>query len=78
MPKKQKFEESLARLSQIVEAIEYGDTSLEDAIKLYKEGLGLAQNCGDTLGKYEAEVLQLQKDANEAFTLVPFGEPATD
>ena len=75
MPKKElKFEQSLARLSDIVETIEDGDTTLDNAIKLYKEGLALAQNCGDILGRYESEVLQLQKDADGAFTLAPFGE----
>jgi len=75
MPKKQlSFESSLSRLSEIVEAIEDGDTTLEDAIKLYKEGLTHAQNCGDILGRYEAEVLQLQKDADGAFALEPFSE----
>jgi len=74
MPKKElKFEQALARLSDIVIAIEDGETTLDGAIKLYKEGLTLAQKCGDTLGSYEAEVMQLQKDADEAFVLVPFG-----
>ena len=75
MPKKDlSFEKSLSRLSEIVEAIEDGDTTLEDAIKLYKEGLTRAQNCGDILGRYEAEILQLQKEAGGAFALTPFSE----
>ena len=77
MPKKElKFEQSLARLSDIVETIEGGETTLEGAIKLYKEGLTLAQGCGDILSRYESEVLQLQKDADGAFALAPFGEGA--
>ena len=72
--KEPKFEQSLARLSDIVETIEDGETTLDDAIKLYKEGLTLAQNCGDILGRFESEVLQLQKDADGAFILAPFGE----
>ena len=75
MPKKElKFEQSLSRLSDIVETIEDGDTTLDSAIKLYKEGLMLAQNCGDILGRYESEVLQLQKDADGTFALAPFAE----
>ena len=73
MAKKQlKFEQALARLTNIVEAIEDGETTLDSAIKLYKEGLDLATNCGDILGTYESEVLALQKDAKEAFVLSPF------
>jgi len=75
MPKKDiKFEQALTRLSDIVDTIEDGETTLDSAIKLYKEGLKLAQNCGDILGHYESEVLLLKKDADEAFTLEPFGE----
>ena len=75
MPKKdQKFEQALSRLSDIVETIEGGETTLDGAIKLYKEGLTLAQNCGEILGKYESEVLLLQKQADEVFTLIPFDQ----
>ncbi|MCL2405857.1 MAG: exodeoxyribonuclease VII small subunit [Defluviitaleaceae bacterium] len=75
MPKKQQsFEKSLSRLTEIVETIEDGDTTLEDAIKLYKEGLTRAEDCGNILSRYETEVLQLQKDADGAFALALFGE----
>ena len=77
MPKKQQsFEKSLSRLSEIVNLIEDGDNSLEEAIKLYKEGLTRAEECGNILGRYEQEVLQLQKDADGAFALAIFGEGA--
>ncbi|MCL2361591.1 MAG: exodeoxyribonuclease VII small subunit [Defluviitaleaceae bacterium] len=73
MPKKElKFEQAMSRLNDIVDSIEDGETTLDKAIKLYKEGLILAQSCGDILGHYESEVLQLQKEADEAFTLAPF------
>jgi len=75
MPKKElKFEQALSLLTNIVEVIEDGDTTLDAAIKLYKEGLTLAQNCSDNLGHYESEVQKLQREANESFTLVPFDE----
>ena len=75
MPKKDmKFEQALTRLSDIVDSIEDGETTLDSAIKLYKEGLKLAQSCGQILGHYESEVLVLQKDADDAFTLMPFSE----
>ena len=72
--KKQNFEETLSRLSDIVDTIDDGDTTLDDAIKLYKEGLTLAQSCGDILGRYEAEVLLLQKAADDTFSLSLFNE----
>ena len=75
MPKKElKFEQALSRLSNIVGEIEEAEATLDNAIKLYKEGLSLAQDCGDILGNYEAQVLELQKDADQAFALQPFSE----
>lgn len=72
--KKTTFEEDMIRLEAIVEHVESSDTSLEEAIRLYKEGLALAAKCGKTLGKYEEEILTLQKDAEENFVTRPMGE----
>jgi len=74
MPKKKSltFEASLSRLSEIIGTVESGDTSLDDAITLYKEGLALAQDCGAVLSVYESEVLQLQKSTDDMFKLTPF------
>ena len=66
------FEETLARLANIVETVENGQTPLDDAITLYKEGLALAADCGEVLNRYEAEILTLKKNADETFTLKPF------
>ena len=68
--KKKNFEEELQRLSQIVEQVESGQTPLDEAIKLYKEGLTLAAKCGASLTAYEEEVATLQKNAEGAFDLV--------
>lgn len=73
MKKKKTIEEKLQRLTEISEQIE-GDTPLEVAISLYKEGLALVEDCGRQLKKHEAEVLVLKKSADELFSLEPFGE----
>ena len=70
--KEMKFEESLARLTDIVDVIDDGETTLDNVIKLYKEGLSLIQSCGSILGHYESEVLILTKEADEAFSFTPF------
>jgi len=75
MPKKKiSFETDIARLAEIVEQVEDGETSLDKAISLYKEGLELAAKCGKTLGKYEEEIRTLQKDADENFIMHVFNE----
>jgi len=69
MPKKKtSFEADITRLSEIVEQVEDGETSLDIAISLYKEGLELVAKCGETLNKYENEIQILQKDAGGFIT----------
>ena len=73
MKKKKSIEEKFQRLSEITDQIE-GDTPLEAALSLYKEGLTLLEDCGSQLKKYEAEVLLLRKNADGIFSLEPFEE----
>ena len=42
---KKSFEESMARLEQIVRAMERGDVALEESLKLFQEGTELVRNC---------------------------------
>ena len=65
------FEEKLNKLEGIVEQIESPEIELEKAIALYKDGIKLAKECGETLQKHEEEILVLQKTAEE-FILEPF------
>ena len=71
MPAKKKtsFEDDIIRLAQIVEQVEDGQTPLDKALTLYKEGLTIAAKCGETLTVYENEILTLQKNADETFKL---------
>jgi len=70
--KKQTLETALARLTEIIESVEDSETTLDAAIVLYKEGIALSKSCGEILTQFEAEVLVLQKQADETFTLTPF------
>ena len=73
MKKKQTIEDKFQRLNEISNQIE-GDTPLDVAISLYKEGLGLIESCGSQLKKYEKEVLILKKNADDMFSLELFEE----
>lgn len=70
----QTFEQALSRLEEVVDTIENGETSLESALSLYKEGLLLSKTCGEMLNRYEAEITLLQKDAEGVFSQKPFPE----
>jgi len=43
------FEESLKRLEEIVEELEKGELSLDEALKLYEEGMYFSDRCLEKL-----------------------------
>ena len=53
------FEDSYARLEQVIEKLEQGDLSLEESVALYEEGMQLAEHCGRELDDAELKVTQL-------------------
>lgn len=50
---KMKFEDSVKRIDEIISALEDKDISLDDSIKLYKEGAKLIDGCKKELDKAE-------------------------
>lgn len=48
-PRQTGFEERLARLQAITAALERGELSLEESLRLYKEGVDIAASCRKTL-----------------------------
>ena len=52
------FEQSMARLEQIVRAMERGGVALEESLKLFQEGTELVRSCGKLLDDAQ---LQIQK-----------------
>lgn len=54
------FEERLSRLQAIVSALESGESSLEESVALYKEGLAHTRACRDQLdrARHEIEIYQ--------------------
>ncbi len=57
----QKFEESLQRLEEIVEAMEKGELSLDQTLQHYEEGMKLAKACAEKLGDAEKRIEVLSK-----------------
>ena len=53
------FEKSLTELEQLVENMEQGDLSLEDALKNFEKGIALTSNCQQSLLNAEQKVEQL-------------------
>jgi len=74
--KKLTFEEALAKLEQIVSAIESGRVPLEESIEKYAEGVKLIQHCRGILDRAEKKIQLLVK--GEGDSLAPGGELAEE
>ncbi len=66
---KNSFEHSLKRLERIVETLEQGEVSLEEAIKMYEEGIELSKFCLEKLTQAQLKLKKLSKDVNGSFLL---------
>ena len=66
------FEASMARLEEIVRALESGGESLDNSLKLYEEGVVLVRLCSERLDSAEQTVKKLQLAADGSATLVDF------
>ena len=55
----------MARLEQIVQALEKGAVPLDDALKLFQEGTGLVGRCTQLLDQAELEVRKFTAQSGE-------------
>ncbi len=62
--KKLTFETSLQELEKIVRRLEEGDSSLEDSLKLFEDGVRLSRQCQERLNQAERRIEVLLKDEN--------------
>jgi exodeoxyribonuclease VII small subunit len=70
--KKKTFESSLARLEEIVRAMENGDAMLDESLSLYEEGVKLIKFCTKALDDAEQKVKILQKGEDGALVEADF------
>jgi exodeoxyribonuclease VII small subunit len=73
-PKEVPFETALQKLEGIVEKLEHGDLSLEEALKQYEEGVRMADLCSKRLSEAERKVEVLMKTNPGKFKTAPFEE----
>jgi len=64
-----KFEAALRDLEGIVEKLETGDLSLEEALVAFEEGVSLVRYLGDTLTAVEKRIEVLTRDQGGEFQL---------
>ena len=70
--KKESFEQRIARLEEIVAALERGDVQLADSLALFEEGAKLIGLCSRELDEAEQQVVKLMKGPDGAPVELPF------
>ncbi|MBZ5527100.1 MAG: exodeoxyribonuclease VII small subunit [Acidobacteriia bacterium] len=70
--KKAEFEKSLARLEEVVRRLESPQLSLDEAMKLFEEGVTLSRDCQKQLEEAEGRVEILLKKADGKLVAEPF------
>lgn len=70
--KKLSFEQSMARLDEIVRHLEKGDMPLNDSLELFEEGTALIRSCEKQLDEAEQKVVKLRKGPDREPEELPF------
>jgi exodeoxyribonuclease VII small subunit len=65
------FEDSLARIEEIVTRLEGGDLSLDESLLLFQEGVELSRRCQTSLDAAQKKIEQLVRSADGALGLQP-------
>ena len=73
-----KFEEALKKLEKIVDDLERGDLSLDEALEKYEEGIRLSKLCAKRLEAAKKKVEILVKSEDGSIELKPFDEEALE
>ena len=61
MKKNQTFEESLKRLEEIVKEMEDSQPDIDNAMKLFEEGISLVNQCSTKLDETKKKITQMPK-----------------
>ena len=70
--KKLSFEQSMARLDEIVRHLEKGDMPLNDSLALFEEGTAIIRSCEKQLDEAEQKVVKLRKGPDRQPEELPF------
>ncbi len=66
------FEKALENLERVVEALESGSLTLDQALKRYEEGVGLVRACQAKLTETEKKIEVLTKSLDGSLKREPF------
>jgi exodeoxyribonuclease VII small subunit len=72
------FERSFQRLEETVRKLEAGQLTLDEATRLFEEGMKLARQCSELLSTAELKITRLQSGFAEQMNLVPEDDDVED
>ena len=78
MSEKFQFEKALTELEKIVEALEGGELSLDEALKKYEDGVKLTRACQTKLQEAEKKIEILTRSLSGELTAQPFDIEASE
>lgn len=58
------IEENFAKLEEVIQRLEGGETSLEEAFAAYSDGMRLVKECNDQIDRVEKQVLMLTEEGS--------------
>lgn len=67
------FENSMKELETVVSMLETGDVTLDESLKLFEQGIRLADSCAKKLNEAEKKVKILTAGPDGKMTEEPFG-----
>ena len=75
---KTRFEDALKRLEGVVERLEEGEIPLEEALRLFEEGVKLSRLCHQKLDEAEKRIELLTRDGEGNVLARPFDREEDD
>ena len=68
------YEDSVARLNEIVRLLDSEETPLDDSMKLYAEGIEIVEKCVKDLSEARTRIKELRERSDGVFELLDFDE----
>lgn len=59
------FENNLTELDNIISVLESGECSLDEAIKLFENGVKITENCSKQLNEAKLKITELKKNTKD-------------
>ena len=75
---KEKFEEALKKLEELVKTMEAGDLTLDESLKAFEEGIRLVRLCNGKLDEAQRRIDLLVRNDREGLELTPFATEGND